>query len=358
VRTLTRYLVARFFQFFAVVVVSTVLAIVVVELLLNLDRMLAFRGGPRGILEYLGLRLVGEYASYVVPIAAFLAAFLTVALSAYTREWLAVKAGGVSLLRFAAPLLLCGVALSALAPVFHESAVISARQAWNRGTGGDDPIRFRSGSFWYQRGARIYNVGLADRARRRLEDVEVFERDPSGLLRRSIRARNVELLDGLRWRFRDGLVREFDPDEPASIPRVARFTERVIEMADPPDAALLAADPAALRIPRLRELIRARLERGDRALEQRRILAERVGDWTSIALLVAVAIPLGLGVERTRNLGQSAVFAVAALVGYYAVRNVAAILAAQGALAPTAAYAGLAALLFAAAAVGLARTPR
>ena len=108
VRTLSRYLVARFVQLFLVVVVVAVLSISVIELLLNLDRMMGFGGGLGGALDFLWLRLASEYASYIVPLAAFLAGFSTAALSAYAREWLALRAGGIGLLHFIAPLLACG----------------------------------------------------------------------------------------------------------------------------------------------------------------------------------------------------------------------------------------------------------
>jgi len=103
VRTLSRYLVARFVQLFFLVAFVAVLSTMVIELLLNLDRMIEFGDGLQGALHYLWLRLASEYASYIVPLAAFLAAFSTAALAAYAREWLALRASGISLARFALP---------------------------------------------------------------------------------------------------------------------------------------------------------------------------------------------------------------------------------------------------------------
>lgn len=358
VRTLPRYLIARFLQFFLAVAFVAVLSIAVVELLLGLDRMLAIGDGWQGAVGYLWLRLASEYASYILPVTAFLASFLTTALLAYSREWTALKAGGVSLASAAAPLLLCGTLLGLAAAVFHETVAVSARQAWNTQRDGDENIRFRKGSFWYHRGSRIYSVAEADRSSRTLQNVRIFERDERGRLERSITAKRVDILDGQRWRFHNALIRDVDPDEPTAPAGIARHKLIVLEVTDPPERALLSADPAALRLARLREHIEAREGQGADASSQRALLYARFGDWFSIALLVAAAIPIGLSVERTRSLGRSAGYATATLVGYFALRSLGTVLSVQAivpaALAVTLPLAALASF----AAIGFARAPR
>ena len=357
-RTLSRYLIARFVQFFLAVAFVAVLSIVVIELLLGLDRMLAIGDGWRGAVTYLWLRLASEYASYILPVTAFLSAFLTIALAADSKEWLALKAGGVSLGRFVTPVLACGAVLALAAAVFHETVAVDARLAWNTQRDGDPNIRFRQGSFWYQRGSRIYSVAEADRAARTLQDVQIFERDSRGRLRRSISARSIDILDDKRWRFHNALIRDIDPDAPDTPPGIERHPEIELAISDSPDRALMSADPTSLRLARLREYIAAREKRGASTASQQALLYSRFGDWISIALLVAAAIPLGLSVERTRSLGRSAAYATATLTGFLGLRGLGAVLSAQEIVAPDIAISATLLLLASFAAVGFARTPR
>ena len=358
VRTLSRYLVARFVQLFFVAVFVAVLSISVIELLLNLDRMTEFGDGPTGALEYLWLRLASEYASYILPLAAFLAAFSTAALAAYAREWMALKAGGVTLLRFALPLLGCGLFSAAAAGVFHEVAVVEARQQWSRQRDGDANIRFREGAFWYQRGNRIYRVAEADRDSHTLHEVRIFERDDRGRLQRSITAETIEILDDRRWLFRRAVFRDFDPESPTSPARIEQAEQRIVEIADPRDRALLHVDPDSLSIASLREFIAAKQARDGEADAPRALLYSRFGDWASIALLVGLAIPIGLSVDQSRSLGRSATWATLALAGFYSLRNIGSVLSVQGLMPPAVPTLSLLAVLFAAASIGLLRVPR
>jgi lipopolysaccharide export system permease protein len=341
VATLSRYFVARFVQFFAIVVIIASSSLIVVELMLNLDRMLVFGDGAGAVLDYLRLRLLSEYASYVVPVAAFIAAFATTGLSAYARELVAVKAGGIPIRRVALPLLFCGLTLAVGFAALHETVIVEARREWNRQRAGDENINFKRGSFWYHKRGRIYNVGRADRATRTLYDVRIFERDEGGRLLRSISAERIQILDEHRWRFEGGLSRTFDPRHPEASISAQVLDGTILEIADPDARTLLSADPAALPLHRLREFIAERERKGASTRAERTLLYARLADWVSVALLVGVAIPIGLGVERSRNLGRSAGYAVAVLAGFYSLRNVAAVVALQGVVPPLVASSGL-----------------
>jgi len=358
VRTISRYFIARFVQFSLAVVFVAAVSISVIELLLNFDKMLAFRDGPGGIPFYLGLRLAAEYASFIVPIAAFLGAFLSLSFSAYSLETLALRAGGVPISRVAWPLLACGLLASFTYAAFHEGVIVEARRAWVRERDGDVNIRFKSGSFWYHRGSRIYNVGHADRKARSLHDVFVYERNAQGLLVRQIEAERIDVLDAKNWRFRNARVRHFDPANPLAPPRIENWDSHVAEVADPRDQALLNADPATLGMKGLLQFVRGQESVGRNADEQRRIIHERITDWVALALLVAMAIPLALSVERTRSMGRSAAYAVAALAGYYALRSVAKIVSAFGVGIPGLTSWALIAVLALSTALGLLRARR
>ncbi|MCA9510701.1 MAG: LptF/LptG family permease [Myxococcota bacterium] len=357
-RTLSRHLAARFVQLFLVITCIAALAIVVVELLLDLDGVLAWGDGWRGAFAYLGLRLASEYASYVVPVTAFLAAFLAAAQLASSNEWTAMKAGGVSLAAAATPILVSGLALAVAMAAFHESVGLEARRAWNRQRDDAPTLRFRNGAFWVHRGPWIFRVADADEASDALFDVRLFERDAEGDLRRSIDARSAAVGEGDRWTLRDAVVREYPPGDAAALPTVRREDRLELAIADPPGRAALRPDVRALSIAGLREYIAAREARGADGSRPRAALYGRVADWIAIALLVALAIPIGLETERTRSIGRTASLATLALAVFFAVRSVGAVLAAQALVPPAVVSAGLVALLAAGAGSALARAPR
>jgi len=355
---LSRHLVARFVQHFLVATCIATLSIIVVELLLDLDAVLGFGDGWRGAVGYLGIRLASDYASYVVPVTAFLAAFLTAAQLAASNEWVALRAGGVSLAAVSAPLLACGLALSVGLALFHEGVSIEARRAWNRERDDAPTLRFQSGAFWVHRGSWIFRVADADEASRRLSDIQMFERDERGLLVRSIDAKEVLLGDGDRWQLRDALVREFSRTDPSALPSVRREAEISLVVADSPQRALLRADARALSLLRLREFIQAREARGGQASRLRAALYGRATDWIATALLVALAIPIGLESERLRSIGRAASIATAAIAVYFALRSLGSVLSAQELVPPALASAGLVGVLALASSTGFARAAR
>ena len=67
---------------------------------------------------------------------------------------------------------------------------------------------------------------------------------------------------------------------------------------------------------------------------------------------------MSLAVERTRSLGQGAAWATLTLASYYGLRNIGAVLTAEGVLGPAIAPSVLVALLACGAALLLRRAPR
>ena len=154
------------------------------------------------------------------------------------------------------------------------------------------------------------------------------------------------------------MFREFDPDDPVRPARIEQVADRIVEMVDPRDAALLNADPATLGLVELRTFIRSKEAKGLSSAPQRALLYSRLADWVSIAPLVAIGLALGLGVERSQSLGRSAAWATMALAGYYSLRNIGSVLSAEGVLAPAVAPILLVTARTGFAAIALARAPR
>jgi lipopolysaccharide export system permease protein len=352
---LSRYFLARFVVTFAAVVVVLVLAVAVVELLGDFDDVVGSSEGFAGALLFVALRIPSQWLPLLVPVAAFVAAFVALGTAARSLEFVAIKAGGVSPLRVLVPVAVAGVVVSGLGLAANETLGVRAHEAWRRHVGGDDQVEFRRGSFWYHKGRYVYNVRDADPEARQLRQVAIFELDGRGRLVRSIQAARARVEDG-RWQLDDAVIRRFvpgEPEAPASFERLAH-TELVLSE----DLALFDAGVHGLSIADLREYREDRAPDDPEAIRAQALLHDRITEPLSAFVFVLLAIPLGLRVEQTRSLALPALQGVGALFAFWTVREYGVALASQGVVAPAATPWLILAAAAAASAWLLARTPR
>lgn len=353
---LSRYFLARFVVTFAAVLLVLVLAVGVVELLGDFDDVVGSSEGFAGALLFVALRIPSQWLPLLVPVTAFVAAFVALGTAARSLEFVAIKAGGVSPLRVLVPVVLAGAVVSGLGLATNETLGIRAHEAWRRHVGGDDQVEFRRGSFWYHKGRYVYNVRDADPQLRQLREVAIFELDGDGQLVRSIQAVRARIDEDGRWQLEDAVIRRFQPgapDAPASFERLAR-TELVLTE----ELALLEAGVEGLSIADLREYREEHGPGDSEAIRAQALLHDRITEPLSAFVFVLLAIPLGLRVERTRSLAVPALQGVGALFAFWTLREYGVALASQGVVDPTttpwlilAAFAAVSAWL-------LARTPR
>ena len=329
-RTLSRYFVARFIRLFLATLFGSTLAIVIVEMLLNLDDMLKGQAGLAGALGYLFLRIPSYYLHDLIPIASFVAAFLSMGLGASWRETTACKAGGISPHSVAIPILGAACALSVATLALNETLVIRSIQEWSQQQGGVGSIEFRRGAFWYQRGRSIYNIGDANPEERVLLQVEVFELSDTGRLLRRIQAPRVEIGSDNRWLFENATIRDFDPQRADAAPGLRRADEIWIEMSDSGESALLFANASTLPLWKLWSFIQTQLARGEPVERLRTTLHTRLSGPATVLLFTLLALPLGLRVEQTRSLSKPAFYGVAVIAAFYALHNTGTTLASKG----------------------------
>lgn len=353
---LSRDLLARFIATFAAVLVVVLLASAVVELIGDFDDVVGGSEGLGGALVYVGLRIPSYHLPLLVPIAAFIATFLSLGTAARALEFLAIKAGGVSPLRVLLPIVAAGAVIAGVGLAANETISVRAHDAWRRHVRGEDPISFRRGSFWYHKGRYVYNVQDADPGARAVRGVAIFELDGRGRLVRSIHADEARIDADGTWQLSNAVIRGFEPDRPAAPPRYEQVASTQIVLRE--ELALLDADVQGLSIRDLQEY-RAEREAGDpEARRASALLHARLTQPLSAFVFVLLAIPLGLRVERTRSLAVPALEGVALLFVFLTLREYANTLATQG-VTPAAATPW--ALLAAFAAIGgvlLARMPR
>jgi lipopolysaccharide export system permease protein len=352
VRTLWRYVLARFLSALAATLAVLVLLIVVIELMLDLDLIVESEQGLAAVF----LKIISSYLlQYLVPAAALIAAFFSIGTAARSREIIALKAGGVSPLVAVVPVLAMGALLAGASVVLSDTISVTASQALRRQADDTGDLRLRKGTFWYHSGRFIYN--FADGDARTLHEVVVFELDERNRLVRRLAAAQASVGEGRRWVLHRATVHHFDPERPGEPPRVERGAEVPLDLAKEPTPALLRKEVAALSLEDLRRLVDKRLQHGRDATRASALLHARLSEPLSVLLFSLLAIPLGFRVEQTRSLSRGALQAVLLLFLYYSARELASTLALEGVL-PAAAPWGVLALFGAGGAVSFARSPR
>jgi lipopolysaccharide export system permease protein len=333
---ISRYFLKSFLTLYVAILLVSILVIVIVETMLNLDDVLAMREGAMGVATYLFLRVPAFYLPYLVPVSSFAAAFFALGLAARSHEVVAVKAGGISVQRIALPLLVASALLSGVMLVLDETLVRDASRELDRLTQQAETDVFQSrGLFWYHRGDFFYNVHSADRATRTLQGVRIFEVDPKGRLLRSYMAERVQIGDDQRWHLVNAAVRTFDQSDPAAAPKTVVQRDMVLEV-DASDLALLGADPSELSLWRLREYIDASAEEGSDVTRYRAMFNARLAEPLSVTLFALLAVPLGLTVERTRSLAVAGLQGIGLLGAYYGAQTTASLFAGSGVAAASA----------------------
>lgn len=329
-RILSRYVLRRFLFFFVIVVMGLAAGVLIAEMLLHLDDLIGQDGGVSSAVRYLGLKFSAYYLPILIPIASFAAAFLSLGLSARWLELMAAKAGGISPIRAALPLLGGAIVLAGLTLVVDETLVLGAEREWRRLDSPDTGrIEFRRGSFWYQNGNFIYNVGRAEPESRTLYGVTIFEMNDHWHLIRRIQAKSVRI-ESERWMLEDAAVRHFDPDEPRTPPTLELLPTLDLHADGSSDRALLDADAATLSLGDLRRYIDARERAGDDVSRFRARLHQRLTDPLTVLILALLAIPFAVMTERTQSLAQPALRGALVVLIFWSARELSSVVAQRG----------------------------
>ncbi len=334
-RILSHYFIARFCGLFLIVLVAALAMLATIELVLNLEELSgspATVGGSGplatalSLLEFLWLRLATTYLVDLLPVASFIASFVTFAIAGRRLEGVAIEASGIRLGRVILPVLLAACFLSLAAAVVHETIVLPAARARLTEAQVDrDDIDLERRAFWYHRGPIITNIGYADPTTRTLHDVELFERgrgDASGRILRIVRARNVRILPSGIWRFEHASIWNFDPDDSTASPRFESAVGLELDLASVPHNTLAQADPAILPIRALaRHLDRESADPTTSARRLAEIYHERLSRPWRVLALCGLALPFGLRIDRRGRIAPAAAAALLALTVFFGVAN-------------------------------------
>lgn len=332
-RILSRYLLSRFLSWFALILAVLAMGVTMAEMLLHLDSLTGATDGFAGAFRFLAVKVCAYYLPLLVPISSFAATFMTVGLAARWLEVTAIKAGGISPVRAALPLLVAAAALSAATLVVNETLVIRSERAWRQHlSGAEGEIEFRRGSFWHSTGRYIYNVGDADPETRTLHAVHIFEMNDEGRLARRIDASMARVTEEGLHLF-DATEFRFDPVSPITPPQKEWRQEVHLDTGSASSPALLEADAATLSLRNLFQFIAQRAAGGGEIARFRAVLHERLSEPMLVLLLALLAIPFALRVEQTKSLAVPALQGVVLLLVFFSFRSGGSLVAPSGPLA-------------------------
>jgi len=229
VKVLDRYILRQFLINYMLLFVVLSLLIATLDLIVNIDEFAQIADRVRGGAAVKTLTVVGSildfygpqifiyyiYAAGVLPIAA---AGFTLAAMIRNRELTAILAGGVSLYRVAAPLLIAGVGCSTLMFLDQEIAIPAfrdklARVHKNVKTGGIGPFSVEFvpdfGPDRDQNGHpdwdMLFTVSQFNVKTRTLSNLTILKRDDEGRAVEKITASNAQWDDdGKGWKLTDG----------------------------------------------------------------------------------------------------------------------------------------------------------
>jgi lipopolysaccharide export system permease protein len=178
-RILDRYVLASFFRIFAICVLGVPFIFIVIDLADRVDTYLAEGASGGQILLHYVYQF--PYQSLLAfPIAALLAAVFTVSSMTRNFETTAAKAGGISLYRLTAPLLVAGMAISLVSLGLTELVPATNRMAKEAlGEGGSSTENVRRNFVYRGERGRVYRARELDAAVGNLASLEI-DREGTG----------------------------------------------------------------------------------------------------------------------------------------------------------------------------------
>jgi lipopolysaccharide export LptBFGC system permease protein LptF len=341
VRILSHYFVVRFLGLFATALVAAFVILATVELVLNfedLSSLESFGAAAKpdaaspaqppttlflSVAHALWIRLTSYYLADVIPIASFLAVFVTFSWAGRRMELVAIAAGGIRLSRIILPVIVTSIILSLATAVLHETLILQNQQiSANQQAVNHRQPDFGRKAFWHHMGRTITNIAFADAESRTLHDVEIFERGPTGTIIRVIRTKLVQITEKGAWLIEDATVWTFDPASPTAQPKLETLVSLELELDAISGDALLRANPATLPLADLRLYLAANPSANPATL--RRLHASyqsRIASPMLVFVFAWLALPFALRIDERGRFGGPAAAAIATLGAFFLLQS-------------------------------------
>lgn len=290
---LDRYLLREYLKAFVVGLLFFIALIIVVRLLdydlKKFEDDISYTTAVKIVL-YQAPRRIME----MVPIAGFVAVFFTLGRMVRRNEFTAMKAGGLSVYRLLAPILIvtlviCGVFAifynRVASPAFHEAHLLQNKVRPRRGRN----IVFKgkdSRIFYSQR------IALDDK---KINQLTIYEYDPEKRLDRITFAKSATWTP-TEWELTDGFIRHFEKGVEVDY---ETFDTHVIERHEDPARFIGSEkDPRAMTIKELREQIAYKREAGQISRKEQVKLHHKTAYPFAAVVVVMLGAPIAIRFGR------------------------------------------------------------
>ena len=254
---LDRYLIKEYIKAFFVGFFFFSALVVIIRLLdkdiKNFDDSITYLTAVKIVL-YQAPRRIME----IVPVSGFVAIFFVLGRMIRNNEFIAMKAGGISVYRILAPILIVTLVICAFfaifynriaSPAYHEANLLQKKT----------PRRFVNHLPFKGKGNRIFYLHRIDLKEQNIRSLTIWESDVSGELERIIYAKEATWTP-THWMLKNGYIRRFENKIEVSY---ETFKEKSIDRYEDP-ARFIGSnkDPRAMTIKELKEQIAYKKEAG------------------------------------------------------------------------------------------------
>lgn len=235
-KIVSRYLLREWAKILILVVVVFVLVFFVVDFLERIDNFME-AGVPLTRVGLFFLMFLPSVIFHLAPVAILVATLISLGLMARSSEIVAFKAGGVSLMRLSAPILIAAVTVSVLMFIVSDTVIpyTSARvnSIWDgeveKQRKESDLIRR---NVWFKTSGGVYNFRIYDEGKHTIDGLSLFLFDEKFRLLTRIEATRAWRLDKDQWMLYDGVVKTYGG---GSDIKVRRFDHEKKSLPDLPE---------------------------------------------------------------------------------------------------------------------------
>jgi lipopolysaccharide export system permease protein len=332
VPVLSRYVTAQFVSIFVPVLAAFVLLYLIIDLFDRLDVLLRHEATVSASARYF-LFKIPLMITQITPPAVITAVLLAFGILSRHNEVVAMRAGGVSLLQTAVPILLITCGISVLALIWNEMVVpYSSRQFQYVN---NVEIRKRQPQsvlsereIWYHGADGFYNIDYVDRANQRIYGLLIYRLDKEFRLQSVVEVPRADWRPG-GWKARGAVLHQIDAGE-STVVRLRADELTISETLE--DFLEVERRPEELSFPVLRDRINDLTRKGIDASHDLVALHLKLALPFANVVLGLVAIPIGGRLRRHPSIARIVGMGIAVGFAYWVVLGLANSLGQSGAL--------------------------
>lgn len=290
---LDRYLLREYLRTFVVGLIFFIALIVVVRLLdydlKKFDDDISYATAVKIVLFQAPRRIME-----MVPIAGFVAVFFTLGRMVRNSEFTAMKAGGVSIYRLLAPILIVTLIICCLFAVFYNRIASPAFHQAHLLQNKVKPQRGRNVVFKGKNNRVFYSqrIALDDKE---INQLTIYEYDAENRLDRITFANSATWTPN-EWKLTDGYIRHFEEGVEVNY---ETFDTHVIERREDPERFIGSEkDPRAMTIKELREQIAYKRDAGQISRKEQVKLFHKTAYPFATVVVVMLGAPIAIRFGR------------------------------------------------------------